>query len=157
MLFRSSRSNFERRIEELKHDSEGGEQDVLMRGIYALRKFCLDKKSNIFVISEQSQQQNDHFRNLINRLLDYRIIHSAGSALTHKSHAGTFQAFAIDIGCYAHLRKLDRRFTETDVSGHDAKERIRSAQIFSEADYLELVRNAPHNVETAMLSEEQSL
>src|SRR5438874_12386300 len=41
-----SRSNFERRIEELKQDSEGGEQDTLMRGIYVLREFCLDKKSN---------------------------------------------------------------------------------------------------------------
>ncbi|HEY1798365.1 MAG TPA: hypothetical protein VGG57_19790, partial [Stellaceae bacterium] len=43
-----SRSNFERRIYELKEDSEGLEQDELMKGIYALREFCLQKKSNIF-------------------------------------------------------------------------------------------------------------
>jgi Kef-type K+ transport system membrane component KefB len=32
--------------------------------------------------------------------------------LTHKTLAGTYQAFAIDIGCYAHLRKLQGRFTQ---------------------------------------------
>jgi len=83
-----SRSNFERRIEELKQDSEGGEQDILMRGIYVLREFCLAKQSNAFVISDQVLQQKDEFRHLINRLLDYRIIHSAGSAITHKSQPG---------------------------------------------------------------------
>lgn len=149
-----SRSNFERRIEELKQDSEGGEQDVLMRGIYALREFCLSKKSNIFVISEQSLQQRDDFRNLINRLLDYRIIHSAGVALTHKSQTGTFQAFAIDIGCYAHLRKLDGRFVEIDLSESDAKERLRSSPVFGTSDFESLLQSSPSNVEAALLSDE---
>ena len=103
-----SRSNFERRIEELKQDSEGREQDILIRGIYVLRKFCIDRKTNVFLVSEQMMQQEDVIRGLIYRLLDYRIIHSAGSALTHKSQSGTFQAFAIDIGCYAHMRKTPR-------------------------------------------------
>jgi hypothetical protein len=70
-----------------------------MRGIYVLREFCLKKKANVFVVSEQMLQQRDDVRSLINRLLDYRIIHNAGSALTHKSQPGTYQAFAIDIGC----------------------------------------------------------
>jgi len=120
-----SRSNFERRIEELKQDSEGGEQDTLMRGIYVIREFCLDKKTNVFVVSERALQQNDEFRSLVNRLLDYRIIHNAGGALTHKSHSGTYQAFAIDIGCYAHLRKLDRRFNELDLSDSQTTEKMR--------------------------------
>ncbi|VVE86029.1 hypothetical protein [Pandoraea sputorum] len=147
-----SRSNFERRIEELKQDSEGGEQDVLMRGIYALRTFCLTKKSNAFVIPEQSLQQQDDFRQLINRLLDYRIIHNAGSALTHKSQAGTYQAFAIDIGCYAHLRKLDGRFNELDLSDRDAKEKLRSTPVFGIDDYEALLHSAPQNVEAALLA-----
>jgi hypothetical protein len=33
-----SRANFERRIEELKQDSEGAEQGTLIRGIYVLEK-----------------------------------------------------------------------------------------------------------------------
>jgi len=74
-----SRGNFERRIEELKQDSEGAEQSLLLRGIYVIRKFCLDKKTNIFFISEQMLQQEDNLRDLIYRLLDYRIIHSAGT------------------------------------------------------------------------------
>ena len=148
-----SRLNFERRIEELKQDSEGGEQDVLMRGIYALRQFCLDKKSNAFLISEQNLQQSDQFRELINRLLDYRIIHRAGNALTHKSQPGTYQAFAIDIGCYAHLRKLDGRFVELDLSERDAKEKLRSAPVFGSASFNALFLAAPDNVEQALLEQ----
>lgn len=149
-----SRSNFERRIEELKQDSEGGEQDVLMRGIYVLRSFCLKKKSNVFVISEQALQQNDEFRDLINRLLDYRIIHSAGNAITHKSQPGTYQAFAIDIGCYAHLRKLHGRLNEIDLSGQETKEKLRSAPVFGPSDYETLFKAAPANVEEALLNED---
>ena len=149
-----SRSNFERRIEELKQDSQGGEQDVLMRGIFALRSFCLSKKSNAFVISEQELQQSDDFRDLVNRLLDYRIIHNAGTAITHKSQPGTYQAFAIDIGCYAHLRKLDGRFNELDVSDRDAKEKLRSAPVFSQSDFESFLQNTPLDVEAALLQDD---
>ena len=79
-----SRSNLERRIEELKQDSQGDEQDSLLRGIYILREFCLEKKTNVFMVQEQMLQQNEDWRSLFNRLMDYRVIHNAGSALTHK-------------------------------------------------------------------------
>ncbi len=148
-----SRSNFERRIEELKQDSEGSEQDVLMRGIYVLRSFCLEKRTNVFVIAERDLQQRDDLRNLVNRLLDYRIIHNAGSALTHKSLPGTFQAFAIDIGCYAHLRKLDGRFFELDLSESNAKERMRSAPAFDAANLVALLEATPPDVHSALLDE----
>jgi len=147
-----SRSNFERRIEELKQDSEGGEQDILMRGIYVLREFCLTKKSNVFLMAERTLQQRDDLRNLINRLLDYRIIHGAGSALTHKSQTGTYQAYAIDIGCYAHLRKLDGRFNELDIAQHDAKEKLRSAPILESEEFSTRVQSVPKNVESALLN-----
>jgi hypothetical protein len=148
-----SRSNFERRIEELKQDSEGGEQDTLMRGIYVLRKFCLGKKTNAFVISEQLLQQRDELRSLVYRLLDYRVIHNAGSALTHKSQSGTYQAFAIDIGCYAHLRKLDGRFVELDLSSTDAKEKLRSVAVLDTTDFENLWGSAPADVETELLKD----
>jgi hypothetical protein len=148
-----SRSNFERRIEELKQDSEGGEQDVLMRGIYVLREFCLTKETNVFVISERLLQQRDDLRSLVNRLLDYRIIHNVGTALTHKSEKGTFQAFAIDIGCYAHLRKLYGRFNELDLSDNDVKEKIRSTPVLGEADWTKIWDAAPPDVQGALLSE----
>ena len=150
-----SRSNFERRIEELKQDSEGREQDSLIRGIYVLRKFCIDRQTNVFLVSEQMMQQEDQIRGLIYRLLDYRIIHSAGSALTHKSQAGTFQAFAIDIGCYAHMRKLHGRFTELDLADSSAKERMRSAPVLDAALFDELWRGAPANTERALLEEDE--
>lgn len=141
-----SRSNFERRIEELKADSEGSDQDTLMKGIYVLREFCLEKQSNVFMLSERLLQQQDELRNLVYRLLDYRIIHSAGVALTHKSQPGTFQAFSIDIGCYAHLRKLDGRFSELDISLPDAKERMRSAPVLEEQQFQGFWAKAPAQV-----------
>ncbi len=150
-----SRSNFERRIEELKQDSEGGEQDLLIRGIYVLRKFCIDKSTNVFLVSEQMIQQVDKIRNLIYRLLDYRIIHTAGSAITHKSQPGTFEAFAIDIGCYAHMRKLQDRFQEVNLADSGAKERMRSAPILDEAVFEEIWRAAPADAERALREEDE--
>jgi hypothetical protein len=88
------------------------------------------------------------------RLLDYRIIHSAGSALTHKSQPGTYHAFAIDIGCYAHMRKLDGRFNEIDLSAADAKEKMRSGPILDEAAFNDLWTQTPDDPERALLAEE---
>lgn len=65
-------------------------------------------------------------KELINQLLDYRIIHAVGSALTHKTVKGTYNAYMIDVGAYANRRKLEERFTEIDVRAPDAKERLES-------------------------------
>jgi len=150
-----SRSNFERRIEELKQDSEGREQDSLIRGIYVLRKFCIDRKTSVFLVSEQMIQQEDQMRSLIYRLLDYRIVHSAASALTHKSQLGTYQAFAIDIGCYAHMRKLHGRFTEIDLADPSAKEQMRSAPVLELSLFDELWNDAPVDAERALREEDE--
>ena len=64
-----SRGNFERHIEELKHDSQDDEQDDLLKGIYAIREFCLEKKTNAFAVQERMLQQNDDLRSLFNRLM----------------------------------------------------------------------------------------
>lgn len=149
-----SRSNFERRIEELKQDSEGDEQATLIRGIYVLRKFCIDKKTNIMMVSEEMMQQEDQIRALLYRLLDYRIIHSAGSALTHKSSPGTYQAYAIDIGCYAHMRKLQDRFNEIDVMDTTGREKMRSAPILTNEHFAALWSTAPDNAEDALRTED---
>ncbi|MCZ6654874.1 MAG: hypothetical protein O7D91_17835 [Planctomycetota bacterium] len=89
------------------------------------------------------------------RLLDYRIIHSAGTALTHKSSAGTYQAFAIDIGCYAHMRKLQGKFNEIDVSDATGRERMRSAPILTKEQLQELWSTAPDDVEDALRNEDE--
>jgi hypothetical protein len=151
-----SRSNFDRRIQELKQDSEGREQDTLIRGIYVLRKFCIDRTSSVFLVSEQMIQQEDQTRNLIYRLLDYRIVHGAGSALTHKSQTGTFQAFAIDIGCYAHMRKLHGKFTELDLADASAKEKMRSAPVLDAARFDEIWRSAPADAERALREQDDA-
>ena len=147
-----SRSNFERRIDELKQDSHDEEQGDLSKGIYIIRKFCLDKKTNVFTVLERSMQENDNLRALFYRLMDYRIIHSCAAALTHKSQEGTYQAFAVDIGCYAHLRKLQGRFAELDVSDRDAKEKMRSTPILSTEELAKLFAQLPEQVETELLT-----
>lgn len=151
------RANFERRIEELKQDSKSDEQDDLLRGIYVIREFCLEKKTNIFVVAEEVLQRNDSWRALIYRLLDYRIIHSCATALTHKTQQGTFQAFAIDIGCYAHLRKLHGKFNEIDVAQSDAKEKMRSVAEINPALLDSRWDHVPENVEHALLEEDYAV
>ncbi len=150
-----SRSNFERRIEELKQDSAGDEQATLIRGIYVLRKFCIDKRTNIMMVSEEMMQQEDQIRALLYRLLDYRIIHSAGTALTHKSSPGTYQAFAIDIGCYAHMRKLEGKFNEINVADATGREKMRSAPILTKEQLADLWSTAPDDAEDALRSEDE--
>src|SRR5437762_13549125 len=59
-----SRANFERRIEELKQDSEGAEQGILIKGIYVLRKFCIERGTNVILVSEAVLQQKDSIRDL---------------------------------------------------------------------------------------------
>lgn len=148
-----SKQNFERRIQELKQDSEGADQYQLLRGIYVIRKFCLEKKTNAFCVSEKMLQQQDKTRELIYRLLDYRIIHSVSSALTHKSQPGTFHAFVVDIGCYAHMRTLGNKFSEVDIAQPDAKERMRSAPVLSEEALSTLWTTVPQDAEAALLLE----
>lgn len=150
-----SRENFERRIEELKQDSQDEEQGDLLKGIYIIRKFCLDKKTNIFLVEERLLQQNDALRALFYRLMDYRIIHNCATALTHKSSEGTYQAFAIDIGCYAHLRKLQGRFNEIDVADKTAREQMRSAPIIDQTQLAEIAASMPEDVEAALLEAEE--
>ena len=149
-----SRSNFERRIEELKQDSVDDEQATLIRGTYVLRRFCMEKRTNIIMLSEEMMQQEDEIRHLVYRLLDYRIIHNAGAALTHKSSPGTYQAFAIDIGCYAHMRKLQGKFNEVDVSASTAREQMRSSPILPQEHFTDLWHDAPQDIEAALRTKE---
>ncbi|WP_262198816.1 hypothetical protein [Serratia ficaria] len=137
----------------IKQDSKDDEQDDLIKGIYIIKSFCLEKKINIFVIEEKLLQQNDTWRALIYRLLDYRIIHNCATALTHKSVEGTFQAFAVDIGCYAHFRKLEGRFNEIDVSHSSAKEKMRSTPILDEMKMNNILGKIPDNVEKTLLED----
>lgn len=151
-----SRLNFERRIEELKQDSADEEQATLIRGIYVLRNFCIEKQTNILMLSEDMMQQEDDIRNLLYRLLDYRIVHNAGVALTHKSAPGTYQALAIDIGCYAHMRKLQGKFNEIDISASDGREQMRSAPILTEKHFEALWNEAPDDIEKELKNEDES-
>lgn len=149
-----SLSNLDRRIQELNSDSQQEEQEALLKGIYTIRKFCIDRKNNIFLIPERLMQEHEDIKKLIYRLLDYRIIHSVGTAFTHKSQPGTYNAFMIDIGCYANLRKLDGKMNEIDLSSHEAKEKIRSVPIFSESDFKTIWDAAPKDVTKEILAKD---
>ena len=107
----------------------------------------------MFLVGDRVLQEPNGIRDLINRLLDYRIIHSVGSALTHKSISGTFNAYMIDIGAYANLRKLEGRFNEIDITAPDAKERCRNAPVLDASTLLGLYGSVPQDAETALLTE----
>lgn len=146
-----SKANFEKRIEELKHDSQNDEQLALLRGIYVIKTFCLERQTNIFLVKEQDLQENEAWRALIYRLLDYRIIHNSATTLTHKSTTqGSYSAFAIDIGSYAFMRKHQDRFKEVDVGAPDAKDQMRSMPILSPTLFDKLGEDIPANVEEAL-------
>lgn len=150
-----SRQTFENRINELKQDSEGQDQAALLRGIYVIRSFCLEKKCNIFLVREEDIQNNDEFKTLLYRLLDYRIIHQVARSLTHKSVTGhNFQAFAIDIGCYAYMRNLQGRMVEIDITDPAAKEKMRSAPIFELFGFRKYWGEALVDVEGALMDQE---
>jgi len=146
-------TNFEHRIEELKTDSEQSEQDSLLKGIYVLREFCLNKGNNIFMVSERTLREHDNLKELINRLLDYRIIHSVGTAYTHKSRSGSYEAFMIDIGSYAFLRKLHGKLIEVDLFDGTAKDKIRAAPIVDEKDLEKMWKNTPGQLQAHLLSD----
>ncbi|WIY24486.1 hypothetical protein [Parasedimentitalea psychrophila] len=151
-----SKANLERRIDELKQDSQYDEQDALLKGIYSIREFCLRRKTNVFLIAEKVLQQDDSVKALIFRLMDYRIIHSCADALTHKSQEGSYQAFAIDIGCYAHMRKLTGKLSEIDLTQATAKEKMRSAPILGLKELGESLVSAPENIEDELLKDVDS-
>ena len=134
---------FQHRIEELKEDSEKQDQDTLLRGIHAITRFCLDRKVNVFLVPDQALQEPNGLRELLNRLLDYRIIHSVATALTHKSVGGTFSAYALDIGAYAKYRKLEGRFREVDITAPDSREQCRNSPILQGAELIELLKTSP--------------
>ncbi|MBK0011094.1 hypothetical protein [Stenotrophomonas sp. S41] len=150
-----SRGNFEHKIQELKQDSQEDQQDELIRGIYVIRKFCLTRKSNIFLVEERELQQHDNWRRLLYRLLDYRIIHSCATALTHKSADGNYRAFAVDLGCYAHMRVLQNRLTEIDVAEKTAKDLMRSAPILHLTSFEDEINSAPSNAEHMLVEPEE--
>jgi hypothetical protein len=151
-----SLETFERRIEELKSDCEAQEQDALLAGIYVIRSFCMDKQNSAFLVSEQLLRDNDDIRELLYRLLDYRIIHQVASALTHKHKEGTYRAFVIDAGCYAFMRKLRGRFTEIDLWEKEAKERLRSVPVIDLEEFSTRGHAVPADVECALKSEPES-
>jgi len=151
-----SKTNLERRIEELKHDAQDDEQGALLRSIYLIRMFCLTKKVNVFLVKEQEMQENDVWRAIIHRLLDYRIIHNCGSALTHKSSTGgSYSAFAIDIGSYAFMRKHQDRFTEINFTDPNAKDRMRSSPILSPKEIDRLSADLPDDPVGALLADDE--
>jgi len=152
-----SKETFERRIEELKQDSEGLDQDSLLRGISAIREFCLEKKSNVFLVAENEIQKDDDLKTLLYRLLDYRIIHRVANSITHKSKTGSnYQGFAIDIGCYAYMRNLQGRLVEIDLSEASAKEKMRSSPIL-EGIELRRIWQEVDEIDATLALEEQEI
>jgi hypothetical protein len=147
-----SREAIEFRIRDLKQDTRDAEQSMLLRAAYAVRQFCVAKAVNVFLVSEQEMNNNDDLKQMMNRLLDYRIVHSVRPALTRKSGPGTFHAFMIDIGFYANLRKLQGKFTEYPITDSEA---LRNAPVMRADELIAAVEKAPQDneVEASLLDD----
>ena len=74
--------------------------------------------------------------------------------MTHKSQPGTYHAFAIDIGCYAHMRVLEDKFTEIDLTDAEAKEKMRSAPILDDNMFETIWGSVPTDLELALKNQE---
>ena len=68
---------------------------------------------------------------------------------------GTYHAFSIDIGCYAHMRKLMNRFTQIDLADRQAKEKMRSGPVLEEAAFNKLWDAAPAESEVALKDQDE--
>lgn len=130
-----SLSGFDKRIQDMKEDSQPDEQASLVRGTYLVRKFCLERKFNMFLVSESVFQEQGEAATILSKLFDYRIIHSAGTAMSHKSTPGSYRVFMIDVGCYAHWRKTQDKIKEIDLMASDIREKMRSLPIITN-DYI---------------------
>jgi hypothetical protein len=62
----------------------------------------------------------------------------------------------IDIGCYAHLRKLAGKMHEIDVADADAKEQMRSVPILTEEMLQTLWDKVPKSIRTEHLTAEET-
>lgn len=150
-----SRASLDRRIHELKTEAHLEEQPLLLRGIYTIRQFCLEeKKVNSFVVEEKEIQEKKRFKALLDRLLDYRLIHELGTAFTHKSQPGTFRGYIVDVGFYASLRKLQGKVTELNLSSDEWKEGIRSSPVLRYSDMLKIWNAAPEDIESVLREED---
>ena len=109
--------------------------------------------NDLFLVADKTLQERSGIKDLLNRLLDYRIIHLVGTALTHKSQGGTFTAYMIDIGAYANLRKLANKFDEIDVTADGAKEQCRNAPVLEGTTLDSFFASAPMDVEKALIAE----
>lgn len=147
-----SRTNTEHRISELKQESGDEDSAKLIRAVYAMRSYYLSSKTNIFLIADDQLQKHEWLRALLNRLIEYKIIHTASHALTHKTYAGSYQAYAIDFGFYAHMRVLLNKMDEIDLMDGDAKEMMRSAPIFDVEQFTALLRDAPDDSEKLLVT-----
>jgi hypothetical protein len=120
--------------DELKIDADSqdlNDLEGLFNKIYA---FCVDgKMKNVFQIDREQERSKPKEYSYILKLADLRLIHLVALARSNPTHAGkVFDIYCLDVGSYAHLRKLEGKLDEIDLSeGKNAIDRLRSAPIFA--------------------------
>lgn len=73
---------------------------------------------------------------------------------SHEAAAKLFENHPIDIGCHAHLRKLQGRFNEVDLSATDAKEKLRSAPFLELSVFEDSFLKAPADAEIRLTADD---
>jgi hypothetical protein len=150
-----SREQIDQRVQDLKKDSHQEEQEALINAAWIIREFSLENKRNVFLVDEAEYKAEGPFSKILKRLVDYRVIHPLGEAVTHKRERGTFRAYAVDYGFYAHMRILEGRFNEVDLTDpKDAKGKIRSSPILRQEDMQKLWDDLPDDAEASLIEPE---
>lgn len=128
--------SYESKFGELR-DAAGGEAPALETLFVDLVKFCLtEKRQTAFLISKDDIQAHPEVHDLIQQLMDFKLIHLVEPSTSAASgRPGRFEAYTLDFALFMEPRKRNIeivRFWETD----DQRRRVR----LREAPVYELAR-----------------
>lgn len=113
--------------EEFKRDTDS-ERELLENALQSLVAFCTEQsKCNVFLIH---QKLSGPTRELIDQLIDLRLIHPVKSRVTLKKGAAgeLYEAYMLDLSQYTAARKV-HEFQIVDLSAANKDETIRKASL----------------------------
>lgn len=125
---------FQSKRSDMNTDAESGEAERLMSLFERINEFCHKRGKNTFMIDCNLASTDPHGLQSILRLADFRLIHKISSSRSNPGHPGAvFDTYMLDIGAYAHMRKLTGRLSEIDLTrkGKTLIDELRTAPVFT--------------------------
>lgn len=122
------------KMDEFKNDILNDSEHISLEDAFKrIRYFCIIRaKTNLFLVD----RMEDDSRNIIEELMDLRLVHKVSSHETvSKKQGKVFEAFMLDVSAYAEMRKK-RGFVEIMFWGRARNERIRRITLVLDSNYL---------------------